>query len=236
MKIKMVKKHAGSSLFGEVPDKPHSAGKIHRLHREDLKQLETGYQESLDLSEVCRRGLDRLRGAISPEIELDVNFPAPGPIIKADAYHIQQILIKLATTTREDTGHGILRLSITTVPRAEIPSTHRLPLDWQPKGKFYACLEIADAGIGIEAENIQVLFDQFYTCRLNDLDLRLFSVVETLFCRSTFTGRNFCFAPIAQPAQQLQFGQKRSRPRTTPVEKPSTLGPLISGSLCPDVQ
>jgi len=180
MKIKMMKKHAKSSLFGAVPDKYISAGKIHRLSREDLKKLASGYQEPQDLSEVCRRGLERLRDAVLPKMNLEVNFSAPGPVVKADAYHIQQILIKLATNTREDADHGTIRLSVNTVLRADIPSTHRLPLDWQPKSKLYACLEIAVESIGIEAKNIHKLFDQFYTCNLNGVDLCLLSVLEVV--------------------------------------------------------
>jgi CheY-like chemotaxis protein len=38
-------------------------------------------------------------------------------------------------------------------------------LDWQPQDTTYACLEVADAGCGIAGQDIEKLFDPFYSSK-----------------------------------------------------------------------
>ena len=39
------------------------------------------------------------------------------------------------------------------------------PLDWQPPAPAYACLEMADEGRGIAAQEIENLFDPFFSSK-----------------------------------------------------------------------
>jgi two-component system, cell cycle sensor histidine kinase and response regulator CckA len=182
MNVKIMKNDVQRSLLTTVSNNHPAAGMAHCLDREDLKKLASGYQESLDLSEICRRSLDMLREVIPKEMKLEVNFSYPGPIIKADAYHIQQVFIQLVTNALESSseGHGAIHLIAKIVSSTDIPATHRFPLDWQPKGKLYACLEVADKSCGIAEKDIDALFDPFLPRKSNFHSLGLPVVLEVV--------------------------------------------------------
>jgi two-component system cell cycle sensor histidine kinase/response regulator CckA len=62
-------------------------------------------------------------------------------------------------------GRGAIHLIVKTVAAADIPAAPRFPLDWQPQAAAYACLEVADAGCGIAENDIEKLFDPFYSTK-----------------------------------------------------------------------
>jgi two-component system, cell cycle sensor histidine kinase and response regulator CckA len=126
-----------------------------------------GKHEPLDISETCRRTLPMLQAIVSSDVALEVDLPAPGPVIKANANHILQILTNLITNAREANpeGRGAIHLSVRTVLAANISTLHRFPLDWQPHSDAYACLEVTDTGCGIEDKDIEELFDPFFSSK-----------------------------------------------------------------------
>ena len=134
-----------------------------------------GHYEPLDLSGICRRSMEMLRHILPKEAELQADLPAPGPTIKADAHHIQQVFTNLVTNAWEATGidRGAIRLNVGTVLAADIPAIHRFPLDWQAEDECYACLEVVDAGCGIAEEAIDFLFDPFFTNKFKGRGLGL---------------------------------------------------------------
>ena len=123
--------------------------------------------EPLDLSETCRRTLPMLQAIMSGDVVLETDLPSPGPVISANANQIQQVLTNLVTNAREAVGEsrGAIHLNVKTVSPAEIPAAHRFPLDWQPQDNAYACLEVTDAGCGIEDKDIENLFDPFFSSK-----------------------------------------------------------------------
>jgi PAS domain S-box-containing protein len=123
--------------------------------------------ESLDLSKVCCQSLSLLRAGLPLGELLETNLPLPGPTIHADANQIQHVLTNLITNAWEASqeSHGSIRLTVKTVPTAAIPATHRFPIDYQPQGTAYACLEVADAGCGIPDPEIEKIFDPFYSSK-----------------------------------------------------------------------
>jgi len=127
-----------------------------------------GKREPLDLSEACCRSLPMLRVAVSKELVLETDLPSPGPVIRANPNKIQLLLINLVTNAWEAVGkgRGVIKLTVKTVSPNEIPRTNRFPIDWEPRDKEYACLELADAGCGIADEDIERLFDPFFSTKL----------------------------------------------------------------------
>ena len=123
----------------------------------------------LDLAEVCQQNLALLRSAMPRGVILETNLPAPGPVISANANQLQEVLTNLMTNAWEacGEGRGAIRLSIKTVSAADIPAAVRFPIDWQPQdsAEAYACLEIADAGGGIEPKDFDKLFDPFFSTK-----------------------------------------------------------------------
>ncbi|HEX2770047.1 MAG TPA: response regulator [Geobacteraceae bacterium] len=126
-----------------------------------------GIREPLDLSETCRRSLPMLRAAISKELLLESDLPSPGPVISANPNKIQLILINLVTNAWEAGGErrGAIHLAVKKVSPTDIPAANRFPIDWQPRDNDYACLEVADAGCGIADEDIEKLFDPFFSSK-----------------------------------------------------------------------
>jgi PAS domain S-box-containing protein len=135
----------------------------------------TGRREPLDLSEVCRRSLPLLQAAIPKDVDLETDLPSPGPAVSANANQIQQVLTNLVTNAWEAVGDGrrAIHLTVKTVSPADIPASQRFPIDWQPQDQAHACLEVADTGCGIAREDMEKLFDPFFSSKFTGRGLGL---------------------------------------------------------------
>lgn len=123
--------------------------------------------DPLDLSETCRGNLPALQAILRRDVVLETDLASPGPVIVANANQIKQILTNLITNSCEacGEGRGAIRLCVKTVLAANIPAVYRFPLGWQPQGDAYACLEVSDAGHGIEEKDLEKLFDPFFSTK-----------------------------------------------------------------------
>ncbi len=142
------------------------AAEVSRLMLTYLGQM-PGKHELLDLSETCRSGLTLLRAVIPIIVIMETELPSPGPIIRSNASQIHQVLTNLASNAWESIcdNRGTLMLSINTVSAADIPASHRFPIDWRPRSIPYACMEVADTGCGIAERDIEKIFDPFFTTK-----------------------------------------------------------------------
>lgn len=180
MNIKMMEVGGHRSSLPIVSNRHAVAAEVLCAQRADLKKLASGSQKFLNLSEACRKNCDTLGEVIPKEIRLEVNFSQSGPIIKGDAYHIQQIFTQLVLNACESLCGvpGSIFLTVKTFSSVDIPATHRFPPDWQPKSKFYACFEVADTGRGIEEKDINALFDPFSPDKFKSRSLDLPVILE----------------------------------------------------------
>ena len=76
-----------------------------------------GLREPQNLADLCRRQLHRLQAAMPRTVSLETNLPTTGPVIKANAPLIEQLLAILLTNAWEACGNepGTIRLSVQTV-------------------------------------------------------------------------------------------------------------------------
>ncbi len=127
----------------------------------------TGMHTPLDLSESCRQSLPLLQATVPKSMTLQADLPSPGPTISANANQILQVLTNLTTNAWEaiDENQGTVNLTVKMVSAADIPSAHRFPFDWQPQNVTYACLEVTDTGCGIAEEDIDKVFDPFFSSK-----------------------------------------------------------------------
>ena len=134
-----------------------------------------GKHEPMDLSEVCRRSLPLLQATAPKGTFFEADFPAIGPVIRANPGQIMQILANLITNAWEsaDESRRSIGLTAKTVSRANIDVTKRFPVDWEPRDPAYACLEVADAGCGIAEENFEKIFDPFFSTKFTGRGLGL---------------------------------------------------------------
>ena len=154
------------------------AAEVSRLMLTYLGQS-PGIREPLDLSDSCRRNYSMLQAAMPKDLVLEMDLPSTGPVINANANQIQQLLMNLATNAWEagGEGRGVIRLAVKKVCPAEIPLTNLFPIGWQRTDNDYVCLEVADAGCGIAAEDIERLFDPFYSTKFTGRGLGLSAVL-----------------------------------------------------------
>jgi CheY-like chemotaxis protein len=118
--------------------------------------------------------------AIMPgNVVLETDLPSPGPVISTTSDYIQQVLTNMVTNAWEAFGNsrGSVHLTVKTVTTAEIPAAHRFPIGWQPQDHAYACLEVTDAGGGIADEDIEKIFDPFFSSKFTGRGLGLAVVV-----------------------------------------------------------
>jgi PAS domain S-box-containing protein len=145
-----------------------------------------GNHAPLDLSEVCGQSLPMLRAAMPTPVVLESDLPTPGPAVNGNANQLQLMVINLVTNAWEAVGNrdAAIHLTVHTVPASEIPTSHRLPAAWKPRDGTYACLEVTDAGCGIEAEEIERIFDPFFTSKFTGRGLGLPVVLGILHAHS----------------------------------------------------
>jgi PAS domain S-box-containing protein len=122
-------------------------------------------REPLDLSKVYQQSVAVLRAALPESVRLETDFPSPGPVVHADLNQVQQVLANLFTNASESGGAGPIRLSVKVVSAAAIRAMHRFPVDFRPLDSAYACLEVADSGCGIADQEIEKIFDPFFSSK-----------------------------------------------------------------------
>jgi PAS domain S-box-containing protein len=121
----------------------------------------------MDMGKVCSMTMPLLRASLPINIVLETNFPDHGPIIHGNENQIQQLVTNLVTNAAESyQKKGTIFFSLKTVPASQIPKKFRFPVDWVPDHDEYACIEVADTGCGIEAQNIEKIFDPFFSTKI----------------------------------------------------------------------
>ena len=134
----------------------------------------TAEKKWMDMSEVCQKALPLIQAMLLKTIRLDTDFPSPGPKINGNAEQIQQVLTNIVTNAWEScSAGGCVYIRIKTLSMADIPTSHRYPLGWQPQDIPYACLEVSDTGCGITGKDIEKLFDPFFTSKFTGRGLGL---------------------------------------------------------------
>ena len=126
-----------------------------------------GKREPLDLSDLCLQCLPLLRTAMPKEVVLETVCPSPAPVVSANTNEIRRVLTNLvlnAWEARRD-GRSAIQVTVKMVAAADIPESHRFPIDWRPNDNAYACLQVADEGCGIADQDIEQLFDPFFSSK-----------------------------------------------------------------------
>lgn len=106
--------------------------------------------------------LDQMRLTLPPGVKLHVTALAPGVQVLGDGIELYQIVANLcANAARAMPRGGVIELSVEAMevrePRALIVGS-LTPGDW-------VCLAVTDHGVGLDAAQIQAIFQPFYTTR-----------------------------------------------------------------------
>lgn len=135
----------------------------------------TDSRKPLDLSAFCRQSLPLLQAAGPKNLHLALDVSAAAPIINANALQIRQLLTNLVTNAWEATNaaYGTIDIAVKTVSPAEISATHRFPIGRQADDPAYGCLSVTDNGVGIASDDIDKLFDPFFSSKFTGRGLGL---------------------------------------------------------------
>ncbi len=118
--------------------------------------LKTTIEELLNSAE-CKKMLSHHLG-----VSLEKNFSAEMTTLYGSKVHIQKTLINLITNAAESiTGKGRIHITLTN----EYVDTVFKSYDEVNEGE-YLKLRIQDTGIGISAENLEKIFEPFYTTKI----------------------------------------------------------------------
>ena len=187
-----------AECLGEAMLATRQAIKISRLMLTYLGRT-TDAHTPLDLAELCRQSLPLLQSAT--HVVMQTDLAEPGPVIRANAPQLQQMLTNLVTNAAESGGfsRGAIRLFVKTVSAPDIPAAHRFPLDWQPQVQDYVCLGVADAGCGITPEHLTQIFDPFFSSKFQGRGLGLAVVLGLVKAHSG------CITVESEPGQGSTF-------------------------------
>jgi two-component system cell cycle sensor histidine kinase/response regulator CckA len=96
------------------------------------------------------------------------------------------VVTNLITNAWEAVGdlHTPIHLTVKTVSASAISTVHRFAIGWQPRDQDYACLEVTDAGCGVEEQEIEKIFDPFFTTKFTGRGLGLPVVLGILHAHS----------------------------------------------------
>ncbi len=128
-----------------------------------------GNREELDLTAACRPAVAQFRGRLPAGATLAVDLPESGPRVAADAAQIRRALLCLLANAAEalPAAGGEIGVAVATVTADTIPASHRVPLEFAPRVPHYACLSVADDGIGIGERDLERIFDPFFTTKFH---------------------------------------------------------------------
>lgn len=134
-----------------------------------------GKPEILDLSAVCRDNLLRTQRSIPDHVDIETNLRLPGPVVKTNTNQLQQVLTQLITNGWEAIGDGTgqVRITTRTIEASEIPKTHVMPADRRDVAEIFACLEVADTGCGMSGDEMDKIFDPFFSTKFTGRGLGL---------------------------------------------------------------
>jgi len=127
--------------------------------------INTKGKQRIDASATWRLALPMLLVFKPGEARLETTFPTSGPMLIANPDQLRELLTNLVENSWESFGEqgGTIHISLETVAAEQIEGSHRLPLAWTPQHEFYACLQVKDDGAGIQPEDMERIFDPFFS-------------------------------------------------------------------------
>ncbi len=115
-----------------------------------------------DLRRVVEKMGGMLRTAVPESVELRLRTETETPSVRVDETAIEQTLLNLVTNARDAMPNGgVLSVVIKEVLLDEEYCAQQV---WAQPG-LYACLEVADTGMGMDAETQRRVFEPFFTTK-----------------------------------------------------------------------
>ena len=134
--------------------------------------------QPVEMQKVVEEMLHMLRVSISKNAILKLNFAANLPSVDADASQLRQVVMNLVVNASEAIGErsGVITLS-TAAMDCDRQYLSESWLDEQLPEGMYVFIEVADSGVGMDAETRTRIFDPFFTTKFTGRGLGLAAVL-----------------------------------------------------------
>jgi PAS domain S-box-containing protein len=179
---------------------------------------------ALDLDAAIAEFSSMLQRLLGEDVELAVAPSSKDPlVVRADAVHLQQVLLNLCTNARQAMPDGG-RLSLTT-RRVDFDEEAVARSPWACVGAF-AEIEVSDTGLGMDATTRARAFEPFFTTKANGTGLGLATVYGIVQQHGGFLHldsaaghgtRVRIYVPLAAPAPPPASAQVRAAARVGEV-------------------
>ncbi len=133
-------------------------------------------RQMVALKEAWKPVLDHFAGKLTGSVELDVENHESDLAFEADIELLQQLLeivLENALESLEGMDQGIIHIIIDTVEEIDISEKHRHPNYWYSSARRFARCVIADSGKGIAEEQLELIFDPFFSDKFTGRGLGL---------------------------------------------------------------
>jgi len=125
-------------------------------------------REPCSLAEICNGNLSTIRKTLPVGVTLEANLHSEeGTVIQANEAQIQLVLAGLVSNACEamSAGGGRIKLELGVCDAQAISTLNRYPIGWKPHGQSHTFLAVEDTGGGIPEEDIDKIFDPFFSSK-----------------------------------------------------------------------
>jgi len=161
-------------LLGDIPEDSPSRNGLNAIYSSALRasdlvrqiltfsRQKSGELTLMKMQPIVKEALKLIRSTIPATIEIRQNIQTDCGIIKADPTQIHQIIMNLATNAYHAMGDSGGELNVS-LKEIELGQYDLIRLDITPG--VYACLTIADTGVGMDKDLTYKIFDPFFTTK-----------------------------------------------------------------------
>ena len=137
--------------------------------------------QQLDMSRVVHDMAGLLRTVVSKKATLHMELDGALPVVEGDATQIRQVVMNLITNASDALGDNEGVIALHTMDQTLTAPTPPLALGQEALSPGrYVVVEVTDSGMGISAENIERIFDPFYSTKFVGRGLGLAAVLGIL--------------------------------------------------------
>ena len=160
----LLRHRPGDQSFADIMQIKQNANRAANLVRQLLafSRQQTLQPRLLNLTDILAELSHLLRRLIGENIELKMNHGRDLGMIRADQGQLEQVIINLAVNARDAMQEGGV-LTIRT-GNEKVERRRKLKDETMPPGQ-YTVIEVTDSGCGIPPENLDRIFDPFFSTK-----------------------------------------------------------------------
>ncbi|MGB0854528.1 MAG: PAS domain S-box protein [Pikeienuella sp.] len=185
-------------------------------------------KEQADLRDLVTEAFDLLRSGVSQQISLTLDVPDQRILAAADPTDLTQIVLNLGINARDAIGEAEGQISISLDQMKEAPNVLQVgALDAQ---KNYAVIRVRDTGSGMAPEQIEKVFQAYYSTKGDGGTGLGLSVVSTIV-KGLGGAISISSAPGAGTEFAIYYPTEQSAAPKTPKFTTPTSSANLSGKL-----